>query len=67
MARLADRRGIDQRHDLLDVIHDDAIKQVFVAILQSDQVQVLFEIRGLFAEIAEHAQFLLGHRVHAGR
>ncbi|MEJ2273856.1 MAG: hypothetical protein P8Y01_04700 [Woeseiaceae bacterium] len=67
LAGLAHGRRVDDGHHLLDVVHHDAVEQVLVAVLQCDQVKVLFEVRRFFPKVAENAQFLLRHRMHAGR
>ena len=53
LARLTDGRSVNNRHHLFDIVHHDAIEQVLVPVLQSDQVQVAFEIRWFLADVAE--------------
>ncbi len=67
LAGFADRRRVDDRHHLFDVIHDDAIKERFIAVLQRDEIQVFLQVGRFLADIVKHAQFLLGDGVHARR
>jgi len=44
LARLADRRGVDDRHHLLDVVEEQAVEQRLVAVLQRAQVGVAVDV-----------------------
>jgi hypothetical protein len=67
LARLPDRRRVDDRHRLGEVIGDEPVEQAFVAILQRDQIDVLLEIRRLAAEAAQRLFELLIEAEHARR
>ena len=65
--RLTDGRGVDQRHRLLDVIEDEAVKQHLVAVLESGQVNVFLNVVRFAAERVERALQLLLDRKHPRR
>ncbi len=67
LAGFADRRRVDDRHHLFDVVHDHTIKQVLVTVLQRDQVEVAFEVGRFCANVAEDPKLLLGHGMHPRR
>ena len=58
----ADRRGVDQRLDFIDVVAHDAEEQRFVAVVQLVQRHVFGEVVGQFAQIGHHALDLGLHR-----
>ncbi len=62
-----DRRRVDQRLDLVDVVADDAEEQRLVAVMQRIQRDIFFEIVRQIAQIHQHALDLILHRQHAGR
>jgi hypothetical protein len=45
------------------VIHNDTVKEILVSILQCDQVQIPVKIGGLFPDVVQDPEFLLGHAV----
>ena len=67
LAGKADRRGVDQRLDLVDIVGDDAEEQRFVAVVQRVERDVFFQIVGQLAQIGHHAFRLRLHRQHMGR
>ena len=64
LARLADRRRVDDRHELLEVIGEDAIEEVLVAVLQRGQADVALEGLGLAHDVRVGPLGLLLDRVH---
>ena len=62
-----DRRGVDDRLDLVDIVDDDAEEQRLVAVMQRIQRDVFFKVRRQRAQIGKHALDLRLHRQHAGR
>ena len=67
LAGFTDGRRIDDGHHFFNVIHDDSIEQVLIAILQRQQVKITFEVGRFGAYIAEDPKFLFGHGVDARR
>ena len=67
LARLADRGRVDDRHQLLDMIDQDAVKERLVSSGQRDERDVAFQVRRFARQIAEHALDLLGLRLGARR
>ena len=67
LAGKPDRRRVDDRLDLVDIVDDDAEEQCLVAVMQRIQRDVFFEIGRQRAQIGEHALHLGLHRQHAGR
>ena len=67
LASLADNGRVNDRHHLFEVIHDHAVEEVFISVLQRDQVQVFLEVGRLRVEVAEDPKLLFGHRVDTRR
>ena len=55
LARLADRRRIDDGHHLFRVVDQDAVKERFIAIFGLDQIDVLFQVSRLLAEVLQNS------------
>ena len=55
LARFADRRGVDQRQEGLDVIHHRAIEESLVALLQAREQHVAIDVTREPREIGHHA------------
>ena len=55
LASLADRRRVDDRHHFFEIVHDHAIEQILIPVLESDQVQVAVEIGRFLTNIAQNA------------
>ncbi len=66
-ARLADRRGVDDRERCFEVIHHEPVEEGFVPVLEADQIDVLFQRAGLALEVSEDPFFLLLQRQDSGR
>ena len=62
-----DGRRVDERLDLVDVVGHDAEEQRLVAVVQSVERDVFFQIVGQFAQIGQHALGLRLHRQHMRR
>ena len=67
LARLADGGRVNDRHHLFQMVHDHAVKQRLVPVLQADDLDVAFEVAGLAAEIVHHALHLLVHGLDVRR
>ena len=67
LARLTDRRGVNDGHGLGDVVAKDPIEQGFVAVLQCAQVDVLVEIVAARGELVPAVFSLLGEGLLGGR
>ena len=67
LARLADRGRVDDRHHLLDMIDQDAVKERLVSSGQRDERDVAFQVRRFARQIAEHSLDLLGLRLGVRR
>ena len=67
LAGEADRRGVDERLDLVDVVGDDAEEQRLVAVVQRVERDVFFQIVRQLAQIGHHALGLRLHRKHVRR
>ena len=65
LAGLPDGGGVDEGHDLLQVVDDDVVEQGLVELLQAAQVLVLVDGGGFGAEAGEHAVGLGREIVHA--
>ena len=61
LARKADRRGVNQRLDFIDVVGHDTEEQSLVAVVQPVQRHVFFQVVRQAAQIGHHA---LGLRLH---
>ena len=59
LARLADHRGVDQRHHLGDVVAHQAVEEHLVAVLEVAEVDVLLELGALRLEVVVAAVELL--------
>ena len=66
-APLAHRRGVDDGHHLLDVVHDHPVEEGLLAVLERDQVDELLDVARLAVDVFQHAQHLLLQRGHARR
>ena len=60
------RRRIDQRLDFIDVVADDAEEQRLIAVVQSIERHVFFQIVRQAAQIGHHTLGLRFHRKHVG-
>ena len=67
LAPLAHRRGVDDGHHLVEVVHDHAIEQALLAVLQREQVDVLLDVARLALEVFQHSHRLFLLRGNAGR
>ena len=67
LAARADGRRVDDGHELLYVVDDDAVEQVFVAVEQGHHLDELLESRGAIAHVAYYPKFLLLHARYPGR
>ena len=67
LARLADRRRVNDRHQLLDMIDQNPVKERLVASGQRDERDVAFQVRRFARQMAEHALDLLGLGLGARR
>ena len=65
LARLADRRRIDQRHDLIQMVQGQFVEECFIAILQGNEI--LFQVGSLLPQVPEHARQLNSLSVDQGR
>jgi hypothetical protein len=63
-ARLANRRGVHDRGELLDVIKQQAVEQCFVAVLKRCQPNVLLDVIRLTAQMLQLQDDLLLDRRH---
>ena len=59
LARLADGRGVDDGHQLVQIVHHDAEEQGGVAIQQANQVAVLGQRCWHAAHVFQHARHLV--------
>src|SRR5262249_17725267 len=59
LARAPDRRRVDDRQKLLDVVHEDPVEEVLVAVLEGRQADVLLQRIGLAGDVGVHAPALL--------
>jgi hypothetical protein len=59
LAGKADRRRVDQRHDLVDVVANHAEEQGLVAVVQGGQRDELLQRIGQAAQVCEEARHLL--------
>ena len=59
LAGEADRRRVDDRHRQLDVIADEAVEELLVAVHQADEVDVAVEVRLAPVEVFEDEVHLL--------
>ncbi len=66
LAALADRRGVDDRHHVVEVVHHHAVEQALLAVLQREQVDVLLDVGRLALEVLQHPQRLFLLRRNAG-
>ena len=66
-APLAYRRGVDNGHHLLDVVHDHPVEEGLLAVLERDQVDELLDVARLAMDVFQHARHLLLQGGHAGR
>jgi hypothetical protein len=66
-AGVADRRGIDEGQQLLQVVDEHAEKERLVLVLHLAQVEVFLERARAGADAGEHPCGLLGERLDAGR
>ena len=67
LARPPDRRRVDDRQELLEVVGEESIEQRRVAVLERGEPDVLLERVGLDAQVLELELDLLLDREHAGR
>ena len=67
LAGLADRRRVDDRHHLLDVVDQQPVEQGLVAVVQADQEDVPLEIVRLSPVVLHGAHRLHLHRVDSRR
>jgi len=63
---LADRGGVDNGHQLLDIVEQYSIKQGFVAVLKGNQIDITLDIGGLLAQILQHPLHLFIHGQNPG-
>ena len=61
LTRPADRRRVNNRHQLFQIVHDHAIKQHFIPVLERDNLDVALQVAGFAAEVFHHAPCLLLH------
>jgi len=59
LARLPHRRGVEHRHQLFQMIDDEAVEQRHVAIMQRDEIRVLLDRSRLGAHTGQNARQLL--------
>ena len=59
LAGQADRRRVDDRHHLVDVVHDHPVEEPLVPVLERDEVDVLLEVGRLAAEVLQDLGDLL--------
>ena len=62
-----DRRRVDQRLDLIDVVAHDAEEQRLVAVVQRVERDIFLEVVRQLAQIGQHALGLRLHRQHMRR
>ncbi|EKD37601.1 MAG: hypothetical protein ACD_75C01072G0003 [uncultured bacterium] len=55
----ANGRRVDDRHQFFDVVDHKPVEERFIAVLQTDEKNVPFDVGGFFAEIPEHPLNLL--------
>ena len=67
LAALAHRRGVDDGHHLVEVVHDHPVEQVLVAVLQRDQIDILLDVGGFAANVFQHPHRLFRLRGNARR
>jgi len=53
LARLADRRRVDDRHQLLQVLDEHAVEEHLVAVQQTREPDVLLQVEGLRADVLQ--------------
>ncbi len=66
-AGLPDRRGVEHRHQLLEMLHHEAIEERDVPVVQRDEIGVLLDGRRLGANARENTRELFVLRHHARR
>ncbi len=59
LAGAADGRGVDQRHQLFEMIDHHAVEQRLVPVLQTHQIAILLERTCLLADVLHHAAHLV--------
>ncbi len=67
LAGEADRRCVDDRQELLEVLDEEAVEQGLVAVLECGQADVALEVIGLAPDVLEFEGDLLVDRRHARR
>ena len=67
LARQPHRGGVDQRHDLVDVVTHHAEKQCLVAVVQGTQGNKLLQCIRQLAHVLQKARHLLVLRVDVRR
>jgi hypothetical protein len=67
LAGEAYRRGVDDRHHLIRVLHDQPVKERLVAVLQRLDEDVLRERRLQAMEVLQHARDLVFLPTHVRR
>ena len=63
-AGMADRRGIDDRSELFEVVDEQAVEKRLVAVLQRGEADVALDVIGLAPEVFEFEVNLLVHCEH---
>ncbi len=67
LAREADRRGVDDREELFEVFDEQPVEQGLVAVLESRQSDVAFQVVVLAADVLQLERELLIDRRHTRR
>ena len=67
LACLSDRGGVDDRHDVLEMLDDEPIEERLVAILETVEIDVLLNIRFLLIELITNSNQLLLDRRYVVR
>ena len=62
-----DRRGINERLNLVDIVGNDTEEQRLVAVMQRVEGDIFLKVVGLLAQISQHALGLRLNRKHMGR
>jgi hypothetical protein len=67
LAGLADHGGVDDGHGLFDIVHDHAVKEGLVAVLQGAEHDELAQAVRYAPEVLQHPGALLLDRADLGR
>ncbi len=67
LAREADRRRVDDRQELLEIVDEQPVEQGLVAVLERREADVALEVVGLAPDVLQLEGDLLVDRRHARR